>query len=236
MEEILRRLGLEEKEAKVYLALLSTGECTATKISQKTVLDRTLMYQITNKLIDKGLVSFVVKNNVKYFIAANPKKLLEDLKDKEHALSSILPRLNALTKLDEQEMKVEVYRGKEGFRAILKDILRVGKDYIAFGEEGRMQQIIPIELGTFLKRIELRGIKERVIVREDLRHIAFKSKTSVFKFIPKEYLSPALTAVYGDKVVTILFNEPYYAILTTSKDMAQSYRNHFELLWRIAKK
>jgi len=236
MEETLRKLGLEDKEAKVYITLLKYKECTATTISEKTRLDRTLMYQITNKLIDKGLASFVIKNNVKYFIAANPKKLLEDLKDKEKNLVDVMPQLLALTKFEEKETKVEVYQGKEGLRTILKDILRTGKDYIAFGEEGKMQEIVPTELTIFLKRIEQLGIKERILVREDLRNISFKSKNSTFKYIPKDYLSPVLTAVYGDKVVNLILSEPYYAILTTNKEMAQSFQTHFEILWKMAKK
>ena len=186
MEETLKKLGLEDKEAKVYITLLKYRECTATTISEKTHLDRTLMYQITNKLIDKGLASFVIKNNVKYFIAANPKKLLEDLKDKEKNLTDVMPQLLAMTKFDEKETKVEVYRGKEGLRTILKDILRTGKDYIAFGEEGKMQEIVPTELTIFLKRIEQLGIKERILVREDLKNISFKSKNSTFRFVPKD--------------------------------------------------
>ena len=81
IQKLLENLGLEQKEAKVYLELLKLGEATATKIGEKTNLDRTLMYQIANKLIEKGLVSYIIKNNVKYFSAANPKKLMEDIRD-----------------------------------------------------------------------------------------------------------------------------------------------------------
>ena len=48
MKEVLKKLGLEDKEVQVYLALVKYGECTATTISEKTHLDRTLMYQINN--------------------------------------------------------------------------------------------------------------------------------------------------------------------------------------------
>ena len=99
-----------------------------------------------------------------------------------------------------------------------------------------MQEIVPTELTIFLKRIEQLGIKERILVREDLKNISFKSKNSTFRFVPKDYLSPVLTSVYGDKVVNLILTEPYYAILTTNKEMAQSFRTHFELLWKRAKK
>ena len=53
--QTLEKLGFDEKEAEVYLALLKIGETTATKVSQETKIERTLVYYIMEKLIGKGL-------------------------------------------------------------------------------------------------------------------------------------------------------------------------------------
>ncbi len=233
-QELLQNLGLEEKEAKVYLALLSLGEATATTISEKSNLDRTLIYQLANKLIERGLVSYIIKNNVKYFSAANPQKLIQDLKEKEKELRKAMPELISLTKTREEETKVEVYRGKEGLRTILKDIIRTKKDYVAFGEEGRFQKILPIDVHQFLRQLEENNIHERVVIRADLKGIALKSKTSIFKHLPKDYLSPVTTLVYGNKVANFIWSPPYYVILTRNKEVADSFRTHFEILWNMA--
>jgi len=233
---LLQELGLEEKEAKVYLALLSLGEATATKVSAKTNLDRTLMYQLAGKLIEKGLVSYIIKNNVKYFSAANPKKLIQDLKEKEKQLQKAMPSLINLTNIQEQETKVEIYRGKEGIKTILKDILRTKKDYHVIGEEGRFQKIFPIECMRFLKQIVKTGIHEYVLVREDFRDKALKTKNSIFKYVPKTFLSPVETVIYGNKVVNFIWTPPHHCILTTNKEVADSFRAHFNELWKVAKK
>ena len=52
-----------------------------------------------------------------------------------------------------EETKVEIYRGKEGLKAVLKDIIREKKDYIAFGEEGRFQKVLPIDITATLRTI-----------------------------------------------------------------------------------
>ncbi len=236
LQGLLQNLGLEEKEAKVYLELLRQGEATATTLAEKTNLDRTLMYQITRKLIEKGLVSYIIKNNVKYFSAANPQKLLQDLKEKEKQLQKAMPQLIDLKKLKEEETKVEIYRGKEGLKTILKDIIRERKDYVAFGEEGKFQKILPIDTQQFLKELERNGINESVLVREDYRGKILKSANSTFRFLPRDYLSPVTTLVYGNKVVDFIWTPPHYAILTTNMEVATSFRNHFEALWKIAKK
>ena len=60
----LEKLGLEQKEAKIYLALLRLGQATATRISEETRIERTLCYSILSKLLDKALVSYMLQNNV----------------------------------------------------------------------------------------------------------------------------------------------------------------------------
>lgn len=235
LKKLLQNLGLEEKEAKVYLALLQLGEATATIIAEKTNLDRTLIYQLANKLIEQGLVSYIIKNNVKYFLATNPTKLLEDTKEKEKQLQKAMPQLINLTKIKEQETKVEIYRGKEGLKTILKDILRTGRDYDVFGEEGQFQKILPIASHQFLKQITKKNVHEQVLVREDFKRKVLKSKNSVFKYLSKNYLSPVMTVVYGNKVANFIWKSPYYVILTQNNDVADSFRSQFKALWKQAK-
>lgn len=236
LQKILQNLGLEEKEAKVYLALLKLDETTATKISEKTNLDRTLIYQLTNKLIEKGLVSYIIKNNVKYFSAVNPDKLLQDIKEKENQLKKAMPELLNLKKSKEEETKVEIFRGEEGLKTVLKDIIRTKKNYIAFGEEGRFQEVLPIDVYQFINQLKKNNIHERVLIRKDFRNKILKSKNSEFKYLSKEYLSPVTTVVYENKVSNFIWTPPYYAILTTNKEVADSFRSQFNLLWKIAKK
>ena len=76
MKEILERLGLEEKEAKIYLALLKLGKANVAKISKEAQIERTLCYSIIQKLIEKGLLSYALEGNIKYFSASNHEKLL----------------------------------------------------------------------------------------------------------------------------------------------------------------
>lgn len=236
LKKLLQKLGLEEKEANVYLALLQLGEATATLIAKKTNLDRTLIYQLANKLIERGLVSYIIKNNIRYFSATNPQKLLDDLKEKEQEVKKAMPGLVELAKAKEEETKVEIYRGKEGLRTVLKDIIRTRKDYIVFGEEGRFQETLPIGIHQFLNQIVKNNIHEKVLVREDWKGKALKSKNSEFRFLSKQYFSPVTTAIYGNKVASFIWTVPYYVILIENKEVADSFRSQFNALWKIAKK
>lgn len=230
---VLIELGLERKEVKIYLILLKLQQATVTRISEETRIERTLCYSVINKLLDKGLVSYAVQNNVKYFKAAPPEKLMEDLKETQEELQKILPHLIGLSKLGREKTRAEIYQGKEGMKTVIKDIIREKKDYIVFGEEGRFQETLPIYSLQFIRRIEEEGIKERVLVKEGMEVI--KSKNSEFRYIPKEYLSPSSTVVYGNKVAIVVWSEPFLTILIGNKEVADSYRGYFEMLWRMVK-
>src|SRR3989338_11032182 len=131
--QTLQKFGLEKQEVKTYLGLLDLGESTATKLAERTGLGRVHMYQIVNRLIERGLASYIVKNNVKYFSASDPETLLKDIQQKEQDLQKILPELKARQNKLIPETKVEIYRGREGINTILKMILKDEIPYFILG-------------------------------------------------------------------------------------------------------
>src|SRR3989338_3699858 len=76
LENELSTLGFTTLEIKVYLGLFKLGGSTANKISVETKLNRTNVYGALNKLIEKGVVSYVVKNKVKWFEAKSPSSVI----------------------------------------------------------------------------------------------------------------------------------------------------------------
>jgi len=84
--EVLMQLGLNESDVKVYFALLELESSSVGKIYEKAGVADSKIYVILEKLKGKGLVSFVVKNNVKHFQASDPKNLLRLISEKEREL------------------------------------------------------------------------------------------------------------------------------------------------------
>ena len=72
----LKQAGLTENESKVYLALVDHGPNLAGQISRKTGLHRRTVYDVTEMLIKKGLIGYILKNNRRYFEASNPNRIL----------------------------------------------------------------------------------------------------------------------------------------------------------------
>ena len=94
----LQELGLTESEARVYLALLELGPSLAGSISRKTGIHRRNIYDITERLIKKGLIGYILKNNRRLFEAANPEKFQDILKEKQQILEESMPDLTLFYK------------------------------------------------------------------------------------------------------------------------------------------
>lgn len=233
---VLEKLGLEKKEIKIYLALLRLTSATATKASQESRIERTLTYTILEKLIDKGLVSYVIKRNVKHFQAADPRKLMSDLEEKKEQLKQIMPNLVNLAKFVKEETKVELYKGMEGFRTVFKDMIRIGKDYVVLGEEAVFHEIMPETLKEILREIVKAGIHERVLSKESLRGKVLLTENSEIKYLPDDYFSPVMTVIYGDRTALVIWSDPINVIVIQNKSVAQTYKNYFEFFWKKAKK
>ena len=93
----------------------------------------------------KGLVSYKLKNNTKYYSATPPDKILVDLKEKQEIFKVILPTLKEIMKKPyEEEVKIDIFKGYEGLKAIANDMIKhVGGEFLTFGEQGQLQKNYP---------------------------------------------------------------------------------------------
>lgn len=244
-KETLIALGLSRREAKVYFELLHVDEEFASDISEKTDESRTNTYDTLNSLIKKGLISYVIKNSKKYFMANNPKKLLEwmELKKEqaikeEKKVEKMIPELMKLRLPKEKKVTVEVYEGKEGVRTMLKETVESSKktkELLIFGAiSGHLRELDPIYHERYFNERKQYKIKTRYIFIEGEKYP--EAPNSEYRFLPKPYKSFAATAIHGDEVSFWLLTKPEIVILVKNKEFAETYKNNFELLWKLAKK
>src|SRR3989338_103450 len=230
----LHRLGLEEQEVKTYLALLDLGESPAAKLAERTGLGRVHMYQIVNRLIGRGLASYILKNNVKYFSASDPGTLLTDIQQKAQDLKKILPELKARQKRLIPETKVEIYRGREGIHTILKMILKDEKAYFILGGAQEACSIFELENTVLVKHAEKLKLPGKILGRK--KDEFFIGKNEEYRFIPEHLISSTTMMVWHDKTAIFVWSEPYYAILIENEGITKTNLATFRYLWSIAEK
>ncbi len=240
-ESILINAGLTPNESQIYLFLLKKGTALASELASSTNISRPHVYDSIRRLIEKGLVSYVIKDNRRYFKGANPEELInflenkkEQITTKQKAVKKALPLLSRLQKEKETKTSVEVYEGREGLKTVLMDILGYGDDFVAFGATHKFEEVLPIFSGIFVKRRKQKDQKAKILVVEGENPI--KTNLNIYKWIPKEYSLPSSTIIYGNKTATLLWSDEPLGIIIKSKEVAESYRSYFGLLWKIGKK
>jgi len=243
--DILRKIGLTENEIKIYLHLLKSGSSTAYEIGKQTGIYRVHVYDKLEQLMDKGLVTHVYRGAKKYFQAAPPSKIKQYLEDKkreleidEQAVEAILPELEAMTKIPKEDTFVEVFKGNEGLKYFLKDIIKTKKEVIITGiDDQKYQDALPIFMKQYFRDLRNNNIKERVITLKKLGVFLFEKElapTTNYRFLKEKQFNPTNTFVYGNKVVIVTWGTPVMAVMIKNKAIAETYRNHFEHLWNAA--
>lgn len=228
--EKLKKAGLSGNESKVYLELLRRGSIPANDLSKKLGMDRTLAYQVLNNLIEKGLVSHIIKDGKKHFDVINPENLLIQVKEKEKFIESLIPELNRIEKIKENIQEINVYEGKQGLKVLLEDMIR-SKDLCVFGATGKSYDILRYFMPGIEKKAQKLGLKGRMITSHEFRG----HKMTAFSDLEIRYLdavkSPATTTIYEDKVAIHVLTDKPTVIIMKNKEIAESYRNYFEFLW-----
>lgn len=137
-EKIIESLGLEPKEADVFLALTELGRSTISGLARKLKMPRTSLYNAIEKLSGDGFIGEVKVGNHKEWEAVSPKAFYRKTKERIEDLQDIIPELEKLRGGDKrhQESEILFYKGREGVRKAYDSILALPKGERVYSIEG----------------------------------------------------------------------------------------------------
>ena len=240
-EELLREIGLSPNEARVFEALLQTGEASVQIISLKSGVHRRNVYDSLAKLVEKGLASESFIKGEKHFKILNPQRLLSLLEEKEEKVSRVLPEM--MSKYEAVEEKEEAYfhRGMEGFKTYLQDILKTGETVYFIGAKAFwLDPRLKHYLSRFQRERKKLGIKFMHLfdyeVKTQMSEI-LKVVGKPYRFLPKKYSSPTAIDIFGDYVVSFVGVKPgqlpndAVQFVMKSRRLADGYRKFFQFMW-----
>ncbi len=228
----INEFGLTKNESTVYLALLDLGPSLAGNISRKTGMHRRTVYDVTEMLIKKGLIGYILKNNRRFFQASNPKRLLEIIKEKENIIMPIISKLSEKYNKTKEKEETNFYKGKEGLKNIFEDQLNF-KEILILGASPKAYDVLQFYFNFYDKKRKSKKIKTRIIAQDKkIKRIPLAE----IRYLPEKYQNPVSVNIYGDKTAIILWSSQPLAILIKNREIAEGYKNYFELLWKIAKK
>ncbi|MFA5020468.1 MAG: helix-turn-helix domain-containing protein [Patescibacteria group bacterium] len=125
----LKKIGLSDKEAKVYLAALELGQASVHDIAGKAGINRPTAYTILDSLIKKGLCStYAGKDKKIRYIAESPEMIIsvlelqkQEIEAKQKMIDELMPQLRAIYNRQEHKPVVRFFEGKEGLRAMTQE-------------------------------------------------------------------------------------------------------------------
>jgi HTH-type transcriptional regulator, sugar sensing transcriptional regulator len=243
IESVLEEIGLTKGEIKVYLALLELGSTTTGKIIEKSGISGSKSYEVLERLMKKGLASFIVKGETKYFEASEPKRILDFLEEKELSIKkqkdkakTLIKELELKKSFSKYESEVTVFKGIKG----LKTAYLRSKEDIEKGETvfGMMPQINEPLLKFFPEYISSLSKEKKVknlglFFEHSTEMDMIKNIPGVeVKVVPQQYKTPAEIAIHHNNVIiSTSAGKEYITILIKNKDIADSFKAQFNFLW-----
>ncbi|MBI2355968.1 MAG: TrmB family transcriptional regulator [Candidatus Doudnabacteria bacterium] len=236
--EGLSYLGLNEKQAKIYMALLQFGQSTAYAVAEATNLKRPTVYVVLEDLRMKGLVRKIPHAKKQLFSAKAPDEFLAETQDKLDRAKAVLPQLLALTK-SEQRPKTYLFEGIKGVEEALAMHLNsmAGKELIGFYAQAAG---IPKELFAIFEKYNQKmknlNIKSRGIVPDHPSLKIYRKRDQEFgremKIVPFSVFSSNNVVEIGQGFVKIISFHDLHAVIIENRGIAQTFKQIFEMVWK----
>jgi len=236
--KILTKLGLTEKESKVFLACTEQGTSVVSTIAQSAGINRVTTYDILEKLKQKGLVSYYSKKKIKYFSSIDPEILLEEFETRTNELRSALPKLKALSG-EISHPRVRYFEGLEGIKNIYADTLTSKSEILNYANSSEIRKIWPTYDQDYVKKRADKKIYLRGLSPSDLASQTVKKESEKFyreiRLIPQDQFNFTNEInIYDDKVAIISLKEELIGMIIESHEIANSQRAIFNMCWQFA--
>lgn len=239
---LLQKIGLNNGQAKAYLALTQYGSMPANELSQKINESRTNTYKILETLEQIDLVTKADQNKKLHFKANNPTKL-EDLALKkrnqvlkhEQEIKNAMPALLNFFYTYSEQPGVRFFQGKDGLKHIFDDMLRTRQDIYLV----RSTHDVSFYDNNFYKEFQKKraklGIKTHALTPDvsSANHDPEKDKSNLFErtWMPKnDYTGASEWNVYGSKLAIISYGEEGIGMIIESPIVADSFRQLFGIM------
>jgi len=240
----LEHIGLNKNEAKVYYALILKGRATAQELVKALGVYRNIVYDNLEKLIDKGLVSFVIDGTKRKYIAEEPSAVINFLETKQEEINKkikkakeLIPDINKIIGSHKYKQDVILFRGVAGLKKVLGEIVKADKSWCI----GITNESVKILGETYWKNYNLKKkvsqTHEWLLWNHDFKNkVIKKNKNSIHRRLPKELDQVTETIIYNNKVAIMVYSAEPIVIVIENKEIFKTYRKHFEFLWDLSEK
>ena len=244
----LKEAGLTEGEIKVYVSLLKLGPSTSGAIVDASGVSRSIIYNILDRLSDKGLVTHIIRDKTKRYEARDPTQIRDYLDKKQSKLDKtkedveeLIPKLLEFRE-NTPNSRAQIYSGFKGVqsaheRTYLK--LKKGEEYYYLGVFPEQSEKYQLYWQRDHKRRAKSGIKCRLLYNQGTDKGVLKNRNSYkggeARYMDSDVKTPAWIMGYKDTTL-IGLQDAEFAIEIVNQKIADSFKEYFEHFWKESKK
>lgn len=243
--KILKTIGLSDKQAIVYCALLELGEAKMTDLAKRSKLKRPTVYLVVDELDVLGLVSSITKGKRKVYSVVHPKRIAELLESRKTQFQDLLPQMLAMYGTSGGKPKIQMLEGVEGVRQAYREafflLKEEGNEGLWFGNISLLLEVFPevineyhhtlAQLGTYrIRELIFGGEKSQEWV---LRMQKSRNPDHKIKYLDDRGLCGQTDQlIVGNKVIFFSIKKDLFTLILESEEIAKSQRFMFESLWK----
>ncbi len=253
----LKNIGLPDKAATVYAALLEMGVAFPSKIAEVTKLNRSTVYKVLSDLAARGLVSQIEQKNKLCYQIEQPTKLvgfaenqIAVAEERFERAKQIMPELEGLFSLTPNKPRVRFFEGIQGVMSVYEEHVQQPKPYemVSFSNVEELIKRLP---EAFVKRYIKEKQKKQIATRAIFPNSAFSTSYNeeLYRGIDRRFLVDARyveahefsftsdITVFGTRFVSIInFHKSQpMAVIIEDETIAGMMRMIFSLAWKGAK-
>lgn len=237
MLNTLKQIGLEKKQAKIYLACLELGEATIIGISRKAGIKRTTVYENVDEMINAGYLTATTKGKRKMFVAIDPRELKDLMRKREDMLEQIMPQLMSMNNVSKDKPKIWFFQGREGISNAYHDILSYpGAEVVGWASGEILKMFAWKEAEKYVAKRQRKKIMQKLIMPDDKHSEQFISRDQHHLRMTKvvsaeEYPFKIEINVYANRV-SIFSVKDKMAVIMESEPIASAWRMIFKMCWK----
>lgn len=238
----LKKLGLGDKEIRVYLSCLLLGPSPVRKIAVHAEVNRGTTYDLLKSLIQRGLITYYHREKHQYFVAENPEKLVgvvaareQELAKSKEEIVAALPELQSLFNSVGGKPVVRYYEGYGGVKHILEDVLRTMDDDSKKTYYVYSSATIRDALYKMYPRFTDERVKQKIAVRViAIGEGGDEQLLAERKWLTKTPNVPTYSILYGNKTAFISLDSANIplGVIIEDESIAKTQKMFFEQLWR----
>ncbi len=246
MDKIIEKLGLSDKETKIYMASLKLGEASITELSRASGQKRTTSHLAVNQLAMLGLVSETVKGKRRVVAPVHPRRLLEIARLRANQVEDHLNELIALYNVPKEKPKISVFEGEEGVRHVYKELydsLNNKEEAIWISRISSLKSV-PYSISGWkdmLRRLKNPSIRElnydEPSAREwDKEMRSLRGKNHAIRYMPRNFeFGFTDNLIFQNKLVIFSLKSDLFVTVIESEEIVKTYKALFECAWNQSK-